>query len=59
MFDIYFRINTHPEKPVIPSLMFPPTFLEFKFTLITINYSLCYLPTYIYERGIDIPLDVK
>jgi len=55
MFDIYFRMNTHPEKPVIPSLMFPPTFLEFKFMLITINYNLYY----IYERGVDIPLDVK
>lgn len=27
-FEIYFHINTHPEKPVIPSLILPPTFLE-------------------------------
>lgn len=31
---IYFCMNTHPEKPVIPSLMFPPTFLEYKPKLI-------------------------
>jgi len=30
-------MNTHPEKPVIPSLMFPPTCLEYKPKLVKDN----------------------
>lgn len=28
-------MNTHPEKPVIPSLIFPPTCLKFKSKLMS------------------------